>query len=752
MSLGEPAVRRPPAGVGTIVVLSLAMLGAVVVRLAPPSPRAADAPPQEFSAGRAAAVLRRLVGDAQPHPVGSAANARVRDAVLAELHRLGFEPRVESGFACSPYGVCATVENVVARLAGRGGGKAVLLAAHYDSVGAGPGASDDGVGVAAVLETARALRAGPPLERPVLLLIDDGEEAGLLGAEAFVRSPAFAEVGAVVNLEARGTSGASLMFETRQDNAWVVRRLAAALPRPLANSVFYTIYQRMPNDTDFTVFKAAGVQGANFAFVGDVLHYHTPLDDLAHADLGSLQHHGEHALATVRAFATADLEAPAKGDAVFFDLLATGIVAWPERLGLPLAAATLLLALVSCRGLARRNGLRLAGLVRGFLAALLVPVAAVAGGIVLLWILRRFGAFPAAWVAHQTIARLAFWALAFTVFASCGALLRRAKPGEAWAGGTLLFVGLGALLAALLPGLSYLFLAPALVAGGLALAWAFGPGRGWLAIVLPSGLAMALFFPFAWQLDDGLGVGVLPGTAALVGLALVPALGALTAPPRWLMPSAVAAVLALGVAAVGLPTASPEQPAHINLQYLWDADAASARWTAASEGPLPAALAATGFAAQRSLLFAWSGPVFVAAAPAQPLPPPELALTSSEERGDGRRVRFLLRSPRGAPLARLALPPESGVLGAIVGGQRVPTERRRRAGGHDWTLLQCATLPAAGIEIELQLATRQPLAVNVQDVSPGLPEAAAPLRAARGPAAVPVGSGDSTVVTRQVRF
>src|SRR5690606_38828438 len=138
---------------------------------------------------------------------------------------------------------------------------------------------------------ARALLAGPPLAHPVRLLIDEGEEVGLLGAAAFVEQhPRAHEIAVVVNAEARGSSGPSSLFETSDGNAALVEAYVSAAPRPHATSLAYEVYRRMPNDTDLTVFKQAGVAGLNFAFVGDVGHYHTPLDDLAHLHLPSVQH------------------------------------------------------------------------------------------------------------------------------------------------------------------------------------------------------------------------------------------------------------------------------------------------------------------------------------------------------------------------------------------------------------------------------------------------------------------------------
>ena len=105
--------------------------------------------------------------------------------------------------------------------------------AHYDSVPAGPGASDDMAGVAAVLEVARALKTGPPPRNSITFLLEDGEEVGSLGAKLFRDSPLAAGVRAVVNLEARGTSGPSLMFEAIGDDADAVSRFAALAPHPV---------------------------------------------------------------------------------------------------------------------------------------------------------------------------------------------------------------------------------------------------------------------------------------------------------------------------------------------------------------------------------------------------------------------------------------------------------------------------------------------------------------------------------------
>ncbi len=286
------------------------VLSAVVERRQAPAVQPASAPAGAFSGERALAVLRDLVGDGRPHPMGSPANAAVRDRVLAQLRQAGYAPEVQRRIGCTPtYSGCGHAENVMARLEGTARDGAIVLMAHYDSVAAGPGVSDDLAGTAAVLEVARALREGPAPKNPVIFLLTDGEEASLSGAQAFADSPLAREVKVVVNLEARGTRGPSLMFESIGNDGWLIPLLAAGASRPVTSSVFVTIYQLLPNNTDLTVFKKRpDVDGLNFAYVENPTHYHTAVDDLASLDPASLQHHGDNALGVLRQLAQADLE------------------------------------------------------------------------------------------------------------------------------------------------------------------------------------------------------------------------------------------------------------------------------------------------------------------------------------------------------------------------------------------------------------------------------------------------------------
>ena len=271
MSTSNDAARRAGHGLPFVGTLLWVMTAAVTLWLVrPPAPLDADASPDEAAAGRALQVLERIARDedgslSPPRPPGSAANARCRERILAELRRLGLEPEVQEIFGAYPrQGVMGTARNVVAVLPGDGtrrggsGRDAILCMAHHDSVFAGPGIGDDLAGVAAWLEVARALASGPALERDVILLFEDGEEQGLLGAELFAEHhPLSARVGAVVNLEGRGNAGPSRMFETGPRNRWAVESFAGESRAPSASSASVEVYRRMPNDTDYTVWRSA---------------------------------------------------------------------------------------------------------------------------------------------------------------------------------------------------------------------------------------------------------------------------------------------------------------------------------------------------------------------------------------------------------------------------------------------------------------------------------------------------------------
>ena len=746
-------------GLVVALILLLAVLWIVEARRQPPAPRPASAPATEFSGERALAVLQELAGDGSPHPIGSPANAAVRDRILARLRQSGYAPEVQQSFACAPiYASCARAENIVARLPGTAQDGAILLMAHYDSVPAGPGISDDLAGTAAVLETARALKAGPPPKNPVIFLLTDGEEAGLVGAQAFAESPLFREVKVVLNLEARGTRGPSLMFESIGDDGWLIPLFAAGASRPITSSVFVTIYQMMPNNTDLTVFKRSDVDGLNFAYVENPTHYHTAVDDLKSLAPASLQHHGDNALGAVRNLAQADLAHPPQGDAVFFDVLGWSVVRWPQGWTLPLAI--LVLVLVLAVFWSARSGLlvTVGGMLMGLLAFLVVVV--VTGVLAYVLNLGLAGLFPVTWIARWVPLVAAFWALPLVV---AGLVL----PGMGRRAGLLgLFTGvwlgwalLGIALAVVAPGVSYLFLVPGLVAGlsGLALIRSTAPATGAVAVMLPVLIGGILWFPILLPLYDGLGLGALLPIAVLRAIpvaGLAPLF--LTARPaaRWLV---VGVALLVVLSGAGLAATSPvyteSSPQWVVVQYFQDADTGASYWFVPRTRPFPQSFRqAAEFAPQPENVFPWSPRqrAFRAPAPRLDAPPPELAVVEETATPDGkRRLHLRLTSPRGAKEGTLYVPEAAQLESATFEGRPVSFNNSRLPG---YSFLQIVTVPPQGVELEVVLGQKAPQEWYVVDQSSGLPPGGEALLKARPPTAVAFQDGDATLVSRKVRI
>lgn len=369
------------AGVLALVLV----LGSVLAwwSIGTPKPAPADAPKQAFSATRAMMDDRAIA--ARPHPTGSAEAGLVRSYLVQRMQFLGLEPRLVDGQAIETprwfksAAIGGTIENIIGVLQGTDPSlPAIALMAHSDSVPGSPGAADDAAGVSAVLEVVRALKAAGPHRRDVLVIITDGEEAGLLGARAFFASgdPVLKHIGEVLNLEARGGGGRVAMFQTGDKDGAHIGLFRRVVSNSTVNSLTGEIYKSMPNDTDFTVSRGAGYAGYNFAFIGREFDYHSPSSTPEALDQGSLQHMGDQVLAITRALADAGSLPPRAANSAYFDVLGRTILAYPAVAGgwLLLGLTALLGGVAIWRGqtAASGHGVRLGPMVWGFIGSVLI--------------------------------------------------------------------------------------------------------------------------------------------------------------------------------------------------------------------------------------------------------------------------------------------------------------------------------------------------------------------------------------------
>lgn len=535
------------------VIAAGAALG--LMRIAVPVPLPPDAPPGQFSAGRAMADVRAMAR--APHPTGSAQAA----AVIAHLER-----RLAAlGFATQR--VTTPLPAAAARRLARWGGDpgapaisliavragthpaadasapAVAIMAHHDTVWGSPGAADDAAGVAAALEVARAI---PPAaqRRDLMLIFTDGEELGLVGARAIFApgagaDPIAAHIGVLINLEARGMGGRAMMFQTGPANGALIALLARAAPGVAASSAAVSVYENLPNDTDFTPALARRIMGLNFAFIGDAWGYHSPLATPANLDQGALQDMGDAVHAVAAALLAGDALPPPAPAAQFASLPGAGLIVIGTGTGWLLAAATLALLLLG--GWHTRPSVARLAMALGQALLLLVLAGVATAGLDLLsgWVGHEYYDRLAALPRLQAAALLAVAAvLLFAASAPAGSADERALAwiALAWAAGVAALI--------LLPGAAPIIAWPALLA---ALGWAPGPflprAGVWLAALLaiPGIALLAEIGHFAFL---GVGLGLVLVPLLLPALALLAVV--LPAGPRRPALAAAAAALVCG--------------------------------------------------------------------------------------------------------------------------------------------------------------------------------------------------------------
>ncbi len=268
-----------------------------------PHPKSDDTPLTEFSALKAYNHLKVIAKNV--HFTGTAENEKVRNYIIQTLNDIGLESTIQKkSFLGVKHWGYVNVHNIICRIQGtKNNNSTILLVAHYDTMPTAPGAMDDGSGVVTLLETARALKAGEPLKNDIILLFTDGEEPGLLGAEAFVEDnqSLMSEIALVANFDAGGT-GPTLLTETGSGNAYITKHLLKETSENTAYSSLVKLSEFFPSATDIRVFEKTGIQYINIIVSMNKKIIHSSEDNIENVNLGTLQQEGDYALAFCRGF------------------------------------------------------------------------------------------------------------------------------------------------------------------------------------------------------------------------------------------------------------------------------------------------------------------------------------------------------------------------------------------------------------------------------------------------------------------
>ncbi|MGD0190417.1 MAG: M20/M25/M40 family metallo-hydrolase [Rhizomicrobium sp.] len=729
-----------------------------------PAAKPADAPATEFSAGRAETVLARILGPEKPHPVSTAENAAVRGRILNELASLGVPASVYHGFGCNDVRpaagiiLCASVNDILGEVK-PGAGKAIVLMAHYDSVPAGPGASDDESGVATVLETIRALKARAiDSKHPILALLTDGEEAGLLGAAAFLHDPALrARVGAVINVEARGNRGRSLLFQTSGGDGPLIDLYAKSVKNYATSSLYAEIYKLLPNDTDLTLFIRDRFPSYNFAFTDNVAHYHTALDLRANLDPVTLQQHGDNLLGLAAALEQTDFASLKGQNDIYVDLLGYALPRLPAKWALPLSVAAFVLLLLAALSVKAEP----VGVLGWCVAFAATPVLIIGAGL-MGWLLHTVAALvsgmPDPSYASPAALRVALALGVATIALKVSFFVKpRAMATAAW----LWIAGLGMLVAAFVPGLTPYFLLPAAIAGAILFAAAFLPeswdgALGQMALLLSALPMLLLWIGFGAMGEGVMGLKLHPLFTIPIAFgmsALLPLLAAHAMPWRaWLAAASLLFFASIGVAVfAGMqPAFSAMAPQRLNVTYVEDGK--RSLWALDALAPVPAPMkqvASFSPTPEKLSPFAWSSS-YVAPAPDLNIPLPTAHLLANRKTDDSRQVTLALKGSDDANQMALILTDPAAIKAIDIRDWHF--EAPPQWAKLERVVIACMSRDCASATLSLTLKDNAPVDAILGEDRFGAPAQAAALLAARPKGAVQSQNGDGVLLINHLRI
>ena len=573
-----------------VIVLIIGILAFLFAFLTPSWSPNEEEKVTEFSTSRALEHVTAMTKE--PHYVGTQNHEVVANYIFKELQKLGLEPAIQEGFTLSDWGNLVKSKNIMCRIKGSSSGKALLLLSHYDSAphSFSHGASDDASGVATILEGVRAfLNAKTKNANDIIILFTDAEELGLNGASLFVTQHHWAKkVGLVINFEARGSGGPSYMLmETNKGNAGLVNEFAkAGATYPVSNSLMYSIYKMLPNDTDLTVFREQGnIQGFNFAFIDGHYNYHTQQDDVEHLDKNSLKHQGSYLMPLLNYFANANLaNTIAEKDYVYFTIPFT-FISYPFDWVLPmtLIAVGLLILLVFI-GKAKRI-LKLQDIMKGFfpfLGALIVTgLITYYGWKGLLLLNPQYNDLLNGFTYNGQDYITAFVLLSISIcFFFYHIASTRKITMNHYVIPLIVWIVLNGFLANSLPGAGFLIIP--VFFGLLAFAiFIFSQRLNWIVNLICGIPALLIIVPFIEMFPIGLGLKVLFGSAILTVLTfaiLLPLLGDFRKKGSWSLLFFLVAVLFFAKAQYQSEYESGKAKSN-SLVYLYNVDKNRAYWT-----------------------------------------------------------------------------------------------------------------------------------------------------------------------------
>lgn len=755
--------------VNFIVAVSLIILSTVFIRMQmlPNDDLPSDADEDVFSAGRAFDILEHLTGEGVAHTVDTEENRQVATRIINTIKQLGYAVEQQKTQVCLDYETgtarCTQVNNIIVSIEGTESDEGILLSAHYDSVPSAEGASDAMAAVATLLETLRLVKQSTPPKNRLVFLFNEGEEYGLMGARAFMREhPQAKNLKVALNIEARGTSGQSVMFETAENSGWLVDLYAKSTPAPLTSSIFYEAYKILPNDTDLTVYKQHGLLGLNFAHGEKLSHYHTPLDNTDRLNKGSLQHHGDNVWGVLKELKDTDLTKVESGNKVFTDYAGLFVVSWDESNNLQIASVLLAASVVILVMLKLTGAITVSRVLLTVLSGLLIVVLIAVLGMLYQYLIQWLTGKQAPWTANSLPMRFSLWVIGFMILFTIGrVLLKRTQPIESLVGLSLLWSIISVIMAIMAPGVTILFAVAAMIAlGGLVLLLLINrmmeerqQRNSEIITTATAVLSSVCFIAMALVFEKLLTFHLSVAIAIMIAFGLITLLPVLVSATLnnksfGKVMVSLSVLLLVTTSWTGFQQAySSDAPQHLNIRYVVNHDEHKIA-VHSQERKIPEAIQnafVTNF--ERESVYPWSKSLIpVVEVDSQLMPEAQLTAQYQSAENDSRVVDVSIQAPQKDFFEqRIFIPVSSELINIQAGSQTVwyDKEKAYYPGYYEY---RCRGDECAKQNLRLSYESEEPLSIMVVSIYDQLPEQYQYLSALKGDKVVSVHDGDKTLI------
>lgn len=752
-----------------IIALSLILLSTVFIRMQmlPIDDLPSDADKSRFSAGRAFDILTTLTDHGVAHTVDSENNRQVAERIIERIQQLGFDAEQQQTQVCLDYETgtarCTHVNNIIVTIDGSESDDGILLSAHYDSVPSAEGASDAMAAVATLLETLRLIKQSTPTKNRLVFLFNEGEEYGLMGARAFMREhPQAKNLKVALNIEARGTSGQSVMFETAENSGWLVDLYSKSTPAPLSSSIFYEAYKVLPNDTDLTVFKEYGLQGLNFAHGENLPHYHTPLDNSERLNKGSLQHHGDNVWGVLKTLKDSDLTKAESGNKVFTDYAGLFVISWDESNNLLMASLLLVVSMLILVMLKLSANITVSRVLITLVSGLLVVVIVAIAGMYYQYLIQWLTGKQAPWTANGIPMRFGLWLISLMILLTAGRIfLKRTQTIESLVGLSLLWSLLSIAFAFLAPGVTIIFaMAGMITLGGLVLLLVINKIMrkrqqtkietfAIVTAVLSSVCFIAMAFVFEKLLTFHLSIAV----AAMIGFALITLLPiiASSAIIHQYFSKAIISLGILWLATTGWVSTqqaySSDAPQHVNIRYIVNQGEHRIALHGQEQDIPEAFINAFDDNFENQAVYPWSNSRFpVVKVESQKVPTVSVRADYVSRGTNGRVAEVFINSPQEDFFELRLFVPKASELITIQSGDEQLWYKQESSYYPGYYEYRCRGDKCAKRQLRVIYAVDEPLTIMVASLYNQLPEQYRYLTELKGDTAVSVHDGDKTVI------